>query len=169
MVVAGEQSRYSPQRCSISSRASGKLGFILVATLIGACVSAVLLSPPEDSWPHHSSHRFRFCSWCCSSCLLKKSFRLMINWTYLIVFTTIAYFILTPSDDDDDRDGGMMVPSYQRTGSWLVHFSSFSLLLPWLGQWNWPGPLNITNANGTLLKEKHRHPTDWEEDRTRFK
>ncbi len=39
----------------------------------------------------------------------------MINWIYLIVFTTIAYFILTPGDDDDDRDGGMMVPAYQKT------------------------------------------------------
>ena len=39
----------------------------------------------------------------------------MINWIYLIIFVVIGYFAVTPSDDDDDRDGGMMVPAYQRT------------------------------------------------------
>ena len=55
----------------------------------------------------------------------------MTNWIYLVVFFIIAYVILTPGDDDDDRDGGMMVPAYQRTEGWLVHLSFFYVLYIW--------------------------------------
>ena len=37
-------------------------------------------------------------------------FEYILGWTVLL----ILFLVFQDTDDDDDRDGGMMIPSYQR-------------------------------------------------------
>ena len=103
------------------------MGLLIVAVIcMGAFIGAAAITQPGEEWLSSfgllSVSRFL---WCFHS-QSKKSYRLMINWVYLLIFV-VVYFVFIDMDDDDDQDGGKMIPAYQRPDQWPILHHAFWL------------------------------------------